>query len=187
LTCPRPVAARLGDSGERDDEPYIALTTHDAGIGAERILAAIELVLGEVRGLRAELAGRVPEAPVSRVDRHLFAALAPEISLAVGAAEWTVRELLDHARARDPELLAALDGAIGLDDGAGRRLGKFLARTAGFTIDDFRVERVADERAGTLWRVVRVSSPQTHEGDGNGRVDVLQCEATQRRPPDATR
>jgi hypothetical protein len=68
----------------------------------------------------------------------------------------SVRELLDHARLRDDELLAALDGALGLDEGTGRRLGRFLARVAGFLIDGYRVERIEDRRDGAIWRVLRV-------------------------------
>ncbi len=134
-----------------------ALRMHDAGIGAERthkLLCELLSVQREIMGALA--AQRAPKSPLSRVDRHLFAAIVPEISQAVGDSGWTVRELLDHARLRDPALLTALDDAIGLDDGTGRRLGKLLARVAMFAIDGFRVEKIDDARAGTLWRVVRI-------------------------------
>ena len=139
-----------------DDSRADVLDLHDVRPEDRRTQDLLEDVVARLGRIEAALSDRATVAPVSRIDKHLHAALAPEICAAVGDAAWTVRELLGHARS-DAELLKVFDDAIGLDEGTARRLGRFLARVEGFALDGYTVHREGDARAGASWRVVRVS------------------------------
>ncbi len=147
---------------DAEPDPLALRDVRPEHVETHRLLA---LVLAKLDAIEQRLDAREgpADAPLSRVDRHLHAAIAPEVSAAVGDSVWTVRELFDHAGQRDPDLRGALDAAIGLDDGAGRRLGRFLARVAGFAIEGFTVARIAETRDGATWRITRVSLPQSRE------------------------
>jgi hypothetical protein len=135
-----------------------AFDLHDTGLGAERILAKLDVVLTELRELRLALPARNERLSLPRVQVRTVAPLVHEISAAVGDLAWTARDLFDEA-STDARLRGAIVAAIGpLDAGATRRLGRLLARCEGALLPSgHRVERVDDERPTdcATWRIVR--------------------------------
>lgn len=95
-------------------------------------------------------------ASLTREDRDRLAVLLPAVSLAVGSAIFTVRDLVGHAKT-DAELQAVIDKQFGTDAGAPKKLGKLLARCDGFAEEGLRVAGVRKVRDGMLWRVERLS------------------------------
>jgi hypothetical protein len=136
------------------------LQTHDIGVGAERILASLEALHIEVRELRGMLADRERvQGRLSRLHERKGSELAIEIAAAIGADEFTVKELLECARFDDGQLRAALNTIIGpFDAGITRRIGHLLAKVEGSNLPcGLRVERRDDGKGDcAVWCVVRV-------------------------------
>ena len=76
-------------------------------------------------------------------------ALLVSIAEAIGNRPFTSAQLMAHADA-NPALREAL---IGADITTGQELGCVLRRFEGLTLAGVRVERVADQRAGVVWKV----------------------------------
>ena len=135
------------------------LTLHDAGTGAERILAAIEALRADVRAIHAVL-GERERVPASRLHIRRCAEFAAEITAAIGDAAFDVRELVDCALREDLRLRAAIIAATGaLDAGTTRRIGRLLGRCENLSLPSgCRVERLEDDRPAdcATWRVVRI-------------------------------
>ena len=135
-----------------------------APVTKERDGETLGAILAELRGLRADLhllaAGR--RADLAAPDRAALARLLPEIARAIGSRfVWTARELMVHALAADPALLAAIGDAAGpLGAGTAQRIGRLLRRGNGAAVDALRVERVGDARDGALW-MLRQQIPQS--------------------------
>jgi hypothetical protein len=126
----------------------------------EAILAARREVCGELRAIRAlleELLERQAprRGPRDGDDRRVVL----EVANVVADAIFSSGEVVAHA-AVAPKLAAALEGA---DITSPRSLGKLFRRVEGVAIEGVLLERVGEDRAGLLWRIVRVcgfASPQ---------------------------
>jgi hypothetical protein len=134
------------------------LTLYDAGIGTERVLAAIAALHAEVGEIRAML-GERDRVRTSRLDLTRGSQLAAEIAAAVGDLEFDAREVIEHTF-RDSQLKAALPAIVGsLDAGVTRRIGRLLSRVEGTNLPSgYRVERVELDRPAdcATWRVLRI-------------------------------
>lgn len=104
----------------------------------------LELVLLEVRGLRADLARRRGGRDQA-ADARLVHALAGRI----GGSAFTAAEVVRHG-AVDGELQAALEAA-GLVDG--RLVGATLRRLRDRAIDGYVVRSIGREADGAIWCV----------------------------------
>ena len=113
-------------------------------------------LLRQILAQLTEINAKLSESPpaLSAADRKALSIIAPAIYASVNDQLFMCSQLLQFAR-DDDDLLAALDAALGQDGGTGRRLGQLLARCAGVALEGFRIERIAEERLGLLWRVVR--------------------------------
>jgi hypothetical protein len=112
----------------------------------------LRALVGEVRGLRADLARQQSSGTGREVDeRH--AALLVAIVEAVGDHEFSSVELVRHAAAVGGNLRAALDA---LHASTPRRLGKCLKRIEGSDCGGFAIERIGEDGSGAIWRVCRV-------------------------------
>ncbi|OYW98384.1 MAG: hypothetical protein B7Z14_14955 [Bosea sp. 32-68-6] len=106
------------------------------------------LILAELRALNAR---------IDRLDRAGYAVppshgLVIAIGQHVGERAFTAAELIRHGEAAAPALLSAIETACGRI--SARSLGKKLAKMSGTSIAGMRVESLAEERSGRLWRVV---------------------------------
>lgn len=90
-------------------------------------------------------------------DRLALATLFPAIEQAFPAGvDFTASELIKLAR-DDTTVRTALEQLFGrIDGGTARRIGKLFRRATSFEEAGFRVERLADTRAGVLWVLKRV-------------------------------
>jgi hypothetical protein len=114
----------------------------------------LELLLVEIRGLRADLANRREAPRVVTEDRQILAAVLPAIATAVGDRLFTVSELQRHARlAEFGSLRAAIERA-----GGGNRLGRLLKRAAGYDVGGLRVEHIGEDRDGLVFTVVSAAN-----------------------------
>jgi len=118
------------------------LTLHDVRPEDRRTHELLELLLAEVRGLRADL------APASRVESSVVGLIAkcPGTALPFSASD-----LVDHCRlAQAAALRAALTDACGgvLD---ARRVGKLLQRIQNVPQDGIVIRRHGEDREGALW------------------------------------
>jgi hypothetical protein len=117
-----------------------------------------ELVV-EMRGLRADIAGR-QRGRLARKDHDLLAALLPIVHAAVGFRAFSVRELREHAESPVGSTLhAALTSA-----GGPNKVGRLLMRGAGFVIDGYVVECVGEDRDGLTWLVRAAPGHSNHNG-----------------------
>ncbi len=108
----------------------------------DRVAELLELLLAEMRGLRADL------APTSRVESSVAGLIAkcPGTALPFSASD-----LVDHCHlAQAAALRAALTDACGgvLD---ARRVGKLLQRIQGVPQDGVVIRRHGEDREGALW------------------------------------
>lgn len=143
-----------GDRGAMtDDDP---LTLHDAGTGAERILAELAALRADVRALLER--ERIRRPGLSRLHHAALAPLLREISAAVGATSWSGRYLVEYAAAHDRQLLRAIEAALGpCDAGMVRRLGRLLGQADGQIVDGCYLVTSSDGgRDGCEWSVTRV-------------------------------
>jgi hypothetical protein len=122
-----------------------------------RLESLLELILAEVRGLRADLAASVPRPrkPIAAYDRN-DAELLRAIASTSEGRKFSVSELLERVelvedRAADRRLRQAIVAALGTVDG--RRLGQLLRRVEGADIEQLRVVRVGENRDGIAWRI----------------------------------
>src|SRR4051812_46656141 len=107
--------------------------------------ALILELLGEVRGLRAELARAHAGAAVPVACHALLA----EIAAHVGERAFTSSELLQHADTANAWLDALADAGAATP----RRAGKLFRKIAGRNLSGFVVERTGRESGGTVWAV----------------------------------
>jgi hypothetical protein len=116
------------------------------------VLAALRELAVEVAALRSEVARlRVPR--LAAADFAALERLLPAIRGAVGGRVFSVADLVEHAKLPTPEA-RALRAALGpLDAGATRRLGKLFARGLDVHVAGLLVQRVGDDRGGTVWSV----------------------------------
>jgi hypothetical protein len=132
------------------------LALHDVRPEDERTHALLELVLAEVRALRAEIAVRrdAPDRALDLAHRAVLRAILPTIAGIVAGRAFTVGELQGHARlAEFGALRAAIDRA-----GGANRLGRLLRRAAGCEIDGLRVEHVGEDREGLVFTVASAAN-----------------------------
>jgi hypothetical protein len=132
------------------------LALHDVRPEDERTHALLELVLAEVRALRAEIAVRrdAPDRALDPAHRAVLRAILPTIAGIVAGRAFTVGELQGHARlAEFGALRAAIDRA-----GGANRLGRLLRRAAGCEIDGLRVEHVGVDRDGNVFTVASAAN-----------------------------
>jgi hypothetical protein len=134
------------------------LALHDVRPEDERTHALLELVLAEVRALRAEIAVRrdAPDRALDPAHRAVLRAILPTIAGIVAGRAFTVTELQRHARlAEFGALRAAIDRA-----GGANRLGRLLRRaaTAGYEIDGYRVKHVGVDRDGNVFTVASAAN-----------------------------
>jgi glutathione S-transferase len=113
----------------------------------EAIAAGQQVIAGELRGLRADLARQRPGASLSRADRDRLARLLPAVAGAFGSEPYVVNELPDAVAVR-----VVLD-ELGL---TAKQLGRLFHRGVGLPIGRLVVERAGVELHRTLWRVVGV-------------------------------
>ena len=96
-------------------------------------------------------------------DREAAAILLPIVAVVIGAASFTVSDLMLYAtRPEGAAVRAAILQTAGpADHGTGRRIGKLLRRLDGCVVAGFAVERIGRESAGAVWsvRVCEVTKP----------------------------
>ena len=109
------------------------------------VLATLQALLQEVRGLRSDL--RHSRQRPSR--RGLLAAIAASVK----DKEFNAAELLQHADV-DATLATAFDVA---QITTARQLGLVLRRLEGHVVDHCYLERLDVDRDGIVWKVVRVA------------------------------
>lgn len=121
---------------------------------APHAIEASDLVLAEVRALRAEVADlkRLIERPharsLSRADRATLSRVLPVLAGVFGSELWTAREVLAHT---------SDDLRIVLAGWSSKALGRLLKRGAGSAVDGLCVVAEGDEAGSTLWCVRRSS------------------------------
>ena len=109
----------------------------------------LELVLAEVRGLRADLARRRDGHDPAADGRLVLALVA-----AAGSRAFAAPDVLRHA-AVDSQLHAALQ-ALGLQ--TARQVGHALRRVVGRDLAGFSVQRIGRDERGALWSIGPVSA-----------------------------
>src|SRR5688572_23287340 len=125
---------------------------------AETLVEAVLLlrrISEQLEALPAAIASASKERgrSLTGADREQLECLLPAISRAIGNATFTARDLAEHA-SHDTELAAAFERAMGSVT-QHRRIGKLLARAAGVSVLEHRIERRGSVRDGVLWRVQR--------------------------------
>jgi hypothetical protein len=112
-----------------------------------QIVALLETVIAEIRGLRGDLARdrRPPRALLSRADVDRLSRLLPAIAGAVGSELFTVNELL--------QLAAVRVVAAGVAPAA---LGQLLQRARGLPLHGYVVVSDATELHRRVWRLEAV-------------------------------
>jgi hypothetical protein len=112
--------------------------------------ALLRELLAEIRGLRADLAGR-PTAPKAASLQELIDAIA----FAVGDKAFTAKELVTHAEALPAERLKnALNAAGGTNH---KCIGRLLLRMSKQEFSGWRIKRLFRERDGLLWIIEPVT------------------------------
>jgi hypothetical protein len=115
--------------------------------------ALLRELLAEIRGLRADLAGKETVAS----EAAGFQGLIEAIAFAVGDREFTAVELAQFSDAAPPERLQqALHAAGGTNP---RKVGKLLHRLSKLELSGWQVLRIGVERDGLIWKVKPASSP----------------------------
>lgn len=118
---------------------------------ATRLEALLELLVEEVRGLRADFARQRGAVD----DRG--ALLAPIAGYVKGTA-FSAAEVIHHAAVVASPLREAL-AAAGVVNA--RQLGKWFRRIEGRDIGGLRLTRIGVDRDGVIWRVCECENPQT--------------------------
>ena len=109
-----------------------------------QLAALLEVLIAEVRGLRADLArDRRPSRELSRADRDRLSRVLPAIAGALGSEEFVVNELFERAAVQ--LVLGTLTSV---------QVGRLLQRAVGVPIAGYVVERGAFEVGRRLWRVM---------------------------------
>jgi len=115
------------------------------------IVMLLQEIREEIRGLRADLAGKANgRRPLSTADRDTLAPLLPIVHAAVLGRAFTVAELQEHAKLTLPSTVALRDALARITP---LKLGKLLGRGAGHTIVRYRITAVEEARSGVRWRV----------------------------------
>jgi hypothetical protein len=119
-----------------------------AGLETDPLLAALlEVLIAEVRGLRADLArDRRPRRVLSRADCAYLSRLLPVIA-GVFNEPFLTRDLFESDA---PALRFVLQGWTPI------RIGRLFQRAEGEVIDGHVIERDGAELHATLWRVLLV-------------------------------
>jgi len=112
------------------------------------LVSAMAELAAEIRGLRADLAGR-QRGRLSAADDTAMAALLPILVAVVRGKVFAVADLAAHAAL---DVGADMRIALGVAGGP-RKVGKLLRRADGHTIAGYRVDRVGADRAGALWTI----------------------------------
>jgi hypothetical protein len=168
----RPLLRSTGAAEPSASPAPLARAVADRGANTAAMVRLLEQLVGEVRGMRRELAEqpaaianaltaaqRTSGGSLSKSDRAALVTLLPAIAGAVGGdLRWTIGELLAHARLDDVAetlLRFAIERSVGKLDApaTAKRLGKLFARAAGFMVGDLYVERIRQDRAGVVWTV----------------------------------
>jgi hypothetical protein len=109
--------------------------------------ALLRVLIAEIRGLRADLAGKETVAS----EAAGFEGLVDAIAFAVGDREFTAVELAQFADAAPPERLQrVLHEAGGTNP---RKVGKLLHRLSKLDLSGWQVHRIGVERDGLIWKV----------------------------------
>lgn len=120
-------------------------------------LAELDALRAEVRDLRRQVEAMTPpRRRLNRDDEARALLMVPALAAAVGSRCFTVAELCQLAATDLPGAGAvrrAIVGAVGLDAGAGKRLGHLLRRLSGIAIAGVTIERIGDESSGAVWCV----------------------------------
>ena len=110
-----------------------------------QLLALLETLIAEVRGLRSDLArDRWPPRVLSRVDCDRLSRLLPAIAGALGSDSFASRDLLTHESAAV---------RLVVHDFTAKKLGRLLLRAEGVPIDGLRVQRAGVELGVVLWKI----------------------------------
>lgn len=130
----------------------------------KQMIAAQEANTAELRALRRDLREMV-RARVTQLhpaDRTKLQVLLPAIAAGIGDRLFTSKELIVFAESElsgAEQFRAVLEQAIStIDDNAGRRLGKLLARAAYLDVGEWRVEQIGSDRDGAIWKVCGLAS-----------------------------
>lgn len=108
-----------------------------------QLVALLETLIAEVRGLRADLVrDRRPRRDLSRADRDRLSRLLPAIAGAFGSEPFTVNELLER-----PAVQVVADGL------APAALGQLLQRARSVPLHGYVVESDSTELHRRVWRL----------------------------------
>ena len=105
-------------------------------------------LIAEVRGLRADVQGRLTTPALSRTDRETLSRLLPAIVGALGSDSFLCRDLLDGDEYPGLRVVTA-----GLNS---KKLGRLFQRAEGIAVDTYVVERDGSELNAVRWRVLVV-------------------------------
>jgi len=111
----------------------------------------LRALLAEIRGLRADLAGKGLAAPKTASLQDLIDAIA----FTVGDRAFTAGELIAFADVAPPERLQNVLHAAGGTNP--RKVGKLLHRLSKQDLSGWQVLRIGFERDGIIWKVQAAS------------------------------
>lgn len=119
-------------------------------------LALLREIRDELRAIREAIESeRRPSRSLRHQDRAALLAILPVLYSAFPESLFSCWQVLDLAAGTDAlglNLRTALGGLTA------PRLGKLLARAAGFTIEGFQIRRQGQDGNGALWRCVADAS-----------------------------
>jgi hypothetical protein len=121
-------------------------------------LALLRQIAADVQALRAAFERRPDAVPTPDVAAPLVQAIAATC----GDLAFSAAELVRHAALPEfATLRAALIAAVG--ELNARRIGKWLRKVEGVDLGGLRVIRLALDRDGVVWQIVRVCAFETRK------------------------
>jgi hypothetical protein len=144
-----------------------------------RLESLLELILAEVRGLRADLATSASRAlppaaaPYDPAAAELLRAIAARSEGPFTVAELLLRAEVVADRVEDERLRSAIVGALG--ELNGKRLGQLLRRVENTDVDSLCVARVGRARDGVSWCVATFEPEKDARSRCGASIKVKSC------------